>query len=391
MQHILGEDYCEVTLTYCDSNGIVKRKQHWLTARMDVHGCDFTVCINQPLTDFMEDFRNLVGQHFDRADDAGRILTCDVVHATFDKALVRWDWSFREDMRSPRLNDGLDTPIFKVNERTHEEQKGSKWFMAWELLRSAPVIHGVHHDLESSFWALLWIVLRHTKISMPADTWESVFPYGDDKRTRDAKRTWVGDDDEHEDEEQLVVVNNEPLTTLLFDLRALVRRNILKRKTWRFTYDVVLTLLHAAVEKQGWPADDRQEYTAPTTPVVFSLIAPQYDIPDSEAPHARGRSASTFRNTYHDQVLAAQHELSRSQPPCPLPVDHRYSVTQGVISLMEPKKRALEEDIPNDAAVAQLLAKPAAPRSKRPRIEIVTVHGSDGEVTVRDHDSAMNG
>ncbi len=165
---------------------------------------------------------------------------------------------------------------------THQ---GTYYFMGYELLRGVAVIHGVQHDLESYFWVLLWVVLRHTTINLPANTCDSetVFQYGDDKKARDAKRTWVGEDDEREDEVQLVVIDNEPLTKLLFDFRALVRRSIIQWRTFRLTYDNVLKLFDTALKKEGWPANDRRKCTAMKPPVVPSLVAPRYAIPAAEA------------------------------------------------------------------------------------------------------------
>ncbi|TFK93806.1 hypothetical protein K466DRAFT_510969 [Polyporus arcularius HHB13444] len=269
----------------------------------------------------------------------------------------------------------------KVNDVNRKERTGTYYFMGYELLRGVAVIHGVQHDLESYFWVLLWVVLRHTTINLPANTCETVFQYGDDKKARDAKRTWVGEDDEREDEVQLVVIDNEPLTKLLFDFRALVRRSIIQWRTFRLTYDNVLKLFDTALNKEGWPANDRRECTAMKPPAVPSLVAPRYAIPAAEAPHSTGRVASAPLPTYHDRFLAAQRELFAIQPPRIPPMGYRHSVA-GIVTYSEPKKRLLEEDIPEDGPVA------GPPRSdghvptspKRPRME--TVRGDESDMDV---------
>lgn len=37
--------------------------------------------------------------------------------------------------------------------------------MAVEVLQRRLVIHEARHDLESFYWLLLWLVLRHTRLS----------------------------------------------------------------------------------------------------------------------------------------------------------------------------------------------------------------------------------
>ena len=127
--------------------------------------------------------------------------------------------------------------------------QGGNWFVARQLLRGVPVALGVHYDLESSFWLLLGVVLRHTKTNLPTNTCATVFPYGDNKEVSDAKRIWLGDEADDELKEQLVVIGNQPLTTLLFEFRALIRRNVLQWRTWQVSYDDVFKLLEAALAK----------------------------------------------------------------------------------------------------------------------------------------------
>ncbi len=217
---------------------------------------------------------------------------------------------------------------------------------------------------------------------MPFDTWQAVFPYGDRLTARNAKRTWVGDDGDDEYEDQLVAIDNEPLTSLLFELRTLVRRNILERRSWHLTYDVVLLLFGAALAKQGWPVDDWQEYTIPETPEVSSLVAPQYDIPASEAPHAQGRFASAG-------VLIIQRELPPSQPAGPLAMNRRHPIT-GVTSYTETNKRALEEDEQNNEPMTESVDEDALPRAKRPRVESASLDVLYREVNVGDNTVQMN-
>ena len=82
--------------------------------------------------------------------------------------------------------------------------QGGNRFVARQLLRGVLIALGVHHDLESSFWLLLGVVLRHTKTNLPRNTCATVFPYGDNKEVSDAKRIGLGDEADDELKEQLV-------------------------------------------------------------------------------------------------------------------------------------------------------------------------------------------
>ena len=134
--------------------------------------------------------------------------------------------------------------------------QGTYYFWATELLHKPTTIHAIQHDLESFFWVLLWVILRWAKHDLVSDTpteepCDSVYYYGGDTKAWKLKLAWLMDPDDT----PLKVVGNEPLTTLLEDLRVLLGRNMRARTAGQpITHEEVLKLFDDALEKDGWPA-----------------------------------------------------------------------------------------------------------------------------------------
>ncbi|KAI0788320.1 hypothetical protein C8Q74DRAFT_1446778 [Fomes fomentarius] len=140
-----------------------------------------------------------------------------------------------------------------------KERTGTFYFMAMDLLAIddfGPVIHGVHHDLESVYWVLLWVVLRHTKHSLGPEKCGHVFTYGNDQQAYDAKMSWIGPTPHFDTRKssRLVVENNEPLTTLLEKFRRLVRHQFTNGA--KLDYESVLEIFEEALKKPQWPKKD---------------------------------------------------------------------------------------------------------------------------------------
>lgn len=134
--------------------------------------------------------------------------------------------------------------------------------MAYEMLLATKhaVIHEPRHDLESFYWVLLWVVLRHTDHNLGQDQCEAIFVYGDDKKARTMKAGWLSYgnvDPAH----ALYITNNRPLTYLMYQYRKLVQSNAF-RKTG-LDYDSVLQIFDVALGQADheWPTDDRVECT----------------------------------------------------------------------------------------------------------------------------------
>ena len=176
--------------------------------------------------------------------------------------------------------------------------QGTYYFMAIELLILGSLLHEVHHDLQSIYWVLLWVVLRHTDHSLGQKYCTLIFKYGNDFEARNVKFGWLGADLMPQSE-QLIIKDNEPLTTMMEKLRTMVRRSVHRVKL--LTYDSVLEVFNEALEKDGWPANDRVECTlddpvvspCQSSPHVASappaLPGAQFILPASRDSAARGK------------------------------------------------------------------------------------------------------
>ncbi|KAI0711837.1 hypothetical protein C8T65DRAFT_739487 [Cerioporus squamosus] len=143
---------------------------------------------------------------------------------------------------------------------SRKERTGTYYYMAIEILAWRDIIHEIHHDLESFYWVLMWVVLRHTEHCLGQEYCTTLFKFGDDKLGADAKRSWIHPYTESGQRRiDFQVENNAPLTALIEDFRVLLSRS-------RFfpdapppvplNYDSVLAIFRKAVERTDWPEDD---------------------------------------------------------------------------------------------------------------------------------------
>ncbi|KAI0763861.1 hypothetical protein BD413DRAFT_483568 [Trametes elegans] len=168
-----------------------------------------------------------------------------------------------------------------ANEERRKERTGTFYFMAYEILSSEPTVHSGHHDLESIYWVLLWIVLRHTKHSHPLGqkACSVVFMVPDDSTYLAAavKRLWLTDQ-VRPGNQRLVVTNNEPLTQLLSDLAMLVGKQL--PHMWctpgtPLTHEAMLEKFDAALAMDGWPEKDYVRCTLLENPKIPTNAAGQ--------------------------------------------------------------------------------------------------------------------
>ncbi|KAF8993484.1 hypothetical protein BDQ17DRAFT_1331656 [Cyathus striatus] len=124
-----------------------------------------------------------------------------------------------------------------------KEIAGTHLFMATHpLTRSGeqPVMHKPHQDLESFYWVLVWILLRHAQHdrSDGNNACKNLFIHDDNVITSGCKFVWIV-------QEKLTIKGNIPLTALLEDLRQLFRQYKLS-------------------EDPSWPNNDgKYEYQGP--------------------------------------------------------------------------------------------------------------------------------
>lgn len=132
--------------------------------------------------------------------------------------------------------------------------KGTYYFMAIQLLQTAGVAHEVYHDLESFYWVLLWVVLRHTdhKHALREKASADIFKYGEDRLAAGQKIAWLQDESK-----VLGIKGNTPLTALLDKYKRLVARSVFtKEEKNRLTYEAVEKLFRDALDDNRWPVND---------------------------------------------------------------------------------------------------------------------------------------
>ena len=122
--------------------------------------------------------------------------------------------------------------------------------------------HRPRHDLESFYWVLLWVAVRHTRHSRRQNICERIFVYGDDEEAADCKWKWIA----HivlpgTNPCPLVFVDNDPLTVLLDRFRLLIKDQYMRPSEDILTYDAVLAIFDEALGMDGWPTQcDRVPY-----------------------------------------------------------------------------------------------------------------------------------
>lgn len=162
--------------------------------------------------------------------------------------------------------------------------QGTYYFMSHKLLFVKDTIHTVHHDLESFYWVLLWIVLRHTYHDYQGsreepDPCARVFVSGDDWMAGAMKLGWILDPELH-----ITFTGNEPLTDLMHQFRLLIwRRSIVipnGPERQYLTHAAVLELFDQALARTDWPdaKDDAAKPYVKATPVPARMDQPRRQV-----------------------------------------------------------------------------------------------------------------
>ncbi|KAH9895302.1 hypothetical protein C8Q73DRAFT_646034 [Cubamyces lactineus] len=144
-----------------------------------------------------------------------------------------------------------------------KERTGTYYFIAHDLIdpNANTPIHDVCHDLESYYWVLLWIVLRHTRFE-GGYSCADLFPYGDDLDAATKKHDWVV-----RMSRSITVVDNPPLTTLLQDFKRLVAYSHVDPEFGTpipLKYEPILRVFDQAIAREDWPLNDK---AIPFTPI----------------------------------------------------------------------------------------------------------------------------
>lgn len=129
------------------------------------------------------------------------------------------------------------------------------------------MLHDSRHDLESFYWVLVWIVLRHTLFehALGEEACSEVFKFGSDNNAASAKLMWLR-------KPAITVTGNPPLTELLNGFRKLMLSSVYAIEDMRqpLTYQAVIAIFDTALARDDWPADDeaRPYNLLPSVPTV---------------------------------------------------------------------------------------------------------------------------
>ncbi|KAM5544830.1 hypothetical protein V8D89_001728 [Ganoderma adspersum] len=169
-----------------------------------------------------------------------------------------------------------------------KERTGTFLFMAADLLANSgePIIHSTRHDLESFYWTLLWVVLRHTDNKWGAKrqggqlTYADTFKQDDATNAQSGKSGWL-----RHRAKFLDISRNCPLTTLMKEFALLVYYE-------QLDYDNVLALFDTALAAESWPAtnDGPLEYIPPDLRTVNDFLSSEEDLSHQRRRHARKRA-----------------------------------------------------------------------------------------------------
>ncbi|RPD54999.1 hypothetical protein L226DRAFT_424930, partial [Lentinus tigrinus ALCF2SS1-7] len=133
-----------------------------------------------------------------------------------------------------------------------KERAGTYYFLAIQLLEEAGVPHEIFHDLESFYWVLLWVILRHMEHNHRLRQMASADIFRDGSAAVALKLVWL------RNESCLVITDNVPLTALHDKFKGLLARSVYRHKGEEneLTYEAVEKLFVEALNDNRWPKDD---------------------------------------------------------------------------------------------------------------------------------------
>ncbi|KAJ7223116.1 hypothetical protein GGX14DRAFT_657327, partial [Mycena pura] len=151
-----------------------------------------------------------------------------------------------------------DRDQYEDIDKSLKDFTGTFPFVAIEIMRNT-VIHGFHHDLESIYWLLVWMLLRHTNHNHPQGSLACSALF--DASNPWAKVGWINDPSPvDEDSVIFPLLENLRLAVKMQNERPSKNFKSAKFRSTdpvRLTYDVVLDIFQTELAAQGWPEDDK--------------------------------------------------------------------------------------------------------------------------------------
>ncbi|EED84135.1 predicted protein [Postia placenta Mad-698-R] len=172
-------------------------------------------------------------------------------------------------------------------ERWTRLRTGTLYFIAVEVMEGIS-LHEARHDLESFYWLLFWLMLRHTKHDhhYGQKTSDLYFKAPSDSALAEYKSVWLIQN------MPILVPGNRPLSKLLVDLGDLCRRNCLlvKDPIEPLTHEAMLARFNEALASPDWPEEDP---AIPLKPEPQPSNSSNSDLSDTHESHSIRRTAST--------------------------------------------------------------------------------------------------
>ncbi|KAF7357583.1 Pkinase-fungal domain-containing protein [Mycena sanguinolenta] len=179
------------------------------------------------------------------------------------------DWDYAEFIQDGLKNFEAEFPDrAKISEYTAPDKSlkdftGTFPFVAIEMIDSfnAKTLHGSHHDLESFYWLIIWMILRHTDHKHPND--ELACSKLFDHSTSDVKRGWLMRKQFTQDLPLFQLAN--ALREQLLDQYPPESSRSKRREAENLTYENVLADFDQHLKSNAWPTDDKAlPYIAPS-------------------------------------------------------------------------------------------------------------------------------
>ncbi|KAF7299370.1 Pkinase-fungal domain-containing protein [Mycena indigotica] len=217
---------------------------------------------------------------------------------TLDEGRKAWYLEKMDDDMQVKFLGLLVTPgsnRIKANweeiKETLKDMTGTFAFMAIAILEERGERHDIVHDLESVYWVLIWLVLRHTKHCHPhgANACRNLF----DAPKASGKLAWLNLSSSTE----LLPDKETPLRELLLELAEVIHVGALTLRHVKqpISYEKWCTMLQDALRLSGWPVND--------TAIPYKLVSA--NKPHLNGEKARQSQARERRSIQQQQQLGA--------------------------------------------------------------------------------------
>ncbi|KAJ6466321.1 hypothetical protein C8R45DRAFT_910328 [Mycena sanguinolenta] len=164
------------------------------------------------------------------------------------------DWDYAEFTEGglkyfeAEFPDRAMTSEYKLPDKSLREFTGTFPFVAIEMIGISNKIHAEHHDLESFYWLLIWMILRHTE-HQHSDLKYACTNLFDSPGPAVQKRGWLLTEEQFS--------QDLPISKFAEAFRQLVLFQHLPISRKILTYDQVRELFDEHLKSDRWPTNDK--------------------------------------------------------------------------------------------------------------------------------------